>query len=149
MNSLPARPGARWKWRWIALVVGNLAIVLALAWFLLHPGLIRGNAGPGSGGRTAGASGPAVGQPAPDFTLKTFDIGEVKVGPTRAGVANHAGEIIQSPYDTSKAKTAEGFLRESIVSPIVMSKRASPPGRCIRITVRTPPSRRSPTRSPF
>lgn len=83
MNSSPFRPGARRKWLWIALVVGNLAIGLVLAWFLLHPDLFQGKARPVSDTSMVGASGPTTGQPAPDFTLKTLDGDEVTLSALR------------------------------------------------------------------
>lgn len=43
--------------------------------------------------------------------------GEIKVGPSHAGVARRAAEVIQQSNYTGSATTAEGYLRESILEP--------------------------------
>jgi nitric oxide reductase subunit C len=49
----------------------------------------------------------------------SIEAGVVKVGPSHAGIAQHAAEIIQSPAYKGPATTVEGFLRESILRPDV------------------------------
>lgn len=43
--------------------------------------------------------------------------GEVKVGPSHAGVATRAADTIHNPRYTGQASNAEGYLRESILHP--------------------------------
>lgn len=50
-------------------------------------------------------------------TCHSVEPGEVRVGPSHAGLAARAEERIQSPGYTGTATTAEGYLRESIVEP--------------------------------
>ncbi|MDW8327480.1 MAG: cytochrome c [Anaerolineales bacterium] len=49
-------------------------------------------------------------------TCHTLD-GTVLVGPSFKGVATHAENIIKDPSYTGSAKTAEEYLRESIINP--------------------------------
>lgn len=49
-------------------------------------------------------------------TCHTLD-GTVLVGPSFKGVATHAESVIKDPAYTGTAKTAEEYLRESIINP--------------------------------
>ena len=51
------------------------------------------------------------------ITCHSLEPGEVIVGPSHAGLATRAGETVRDPGYTGEAETAEGYLRESIVSP--------------------------------
>lgn len=59
-------------------------------------------------------------------TCHSLTPGEVKVGPSLAGVATHAGEMINDPIYTGKARTAGEYLRESIVSPDIFVHEGRP-----------------------
>ncbi len=51
------------------------------------------------------------------ITCHSLNPGEVLVGPSHAGVATRAADIIKSAEYTGTATTVEEYLRESIVSP--------------------------------
>lgn len=52
----------------------------------------------------------------------------VKVGPSHAGIAARASTILQSPDYGGEAKTVEGYIRESILSPDVYVAEGFPSG---------------------
>ena len=54
--------------------------------------------------------------------------GEIKVGPSHAGVASRAAEVIQQSNYTGSATTAEGYLRESILDPNLYVESGFVPG---------------------
>jgi len=51
------------------------------------------------------------------ITCHSTEPGEVKAGPSHAGLATRAAEIVNDPGYTGQATTAEAYLRESIVEP--------------------------------
>ena len=51
------------------------------------------------------------------ITCHSLVPGEIKVGPSHAGVARRAAEVIRQADYTGSATTAEGYLRESILEP--------------------------------
>lgn len=51
------------------------------------------------------------------ITCHSLEPGQTLVGPSLAGIATQAEEIIKSPNYTGKAKTVDEFLREAIVDP--------------------------------
>ncbi len=51
------------------------------------------------------------------ITCHSLEPGQTLVGPSVAGIATRAEEIINSPDYKGKAKTVEEYLRESIVDP--------------------------------
>ncbi len=58
----------------------------------------------------------------------SLEPGRVLVGPSLAGVATRAEQIIQSDDYTGKATTVEEYLRESIVDPDVYAPPGFSPG---------------------
>jgi nitric oxide reductase subunit C len=61
-------------------------------------------------------------------TCHSLTPGEVKVGPSHAGVATRAGEVILRPEYSGSATTAEEYLRESILEPDTYVRRGFVPG---------------------
>ena len=61
------------------------------------------------------------------ITCHSLEPGEVKVGPSHAGLATRAGEIVRDPGYTGEAETAEEYLRESIVNPNAYVEEGFPP----------------------
>lgn len=51
------------------------------------------------------------------FTCHSLEPGEIKVGPSHAGVAERAAQVVQQDNYTGSAITAEEYLRESILKP--------------------------------
>jgi cytochrome c2 len=50
-------------------------------------------------------------------TCHSLEPGKTLVGPSLAGIASQAANYVESKDYTGSAKTVQGFLRESIVSP--------------------------------
>ncbi len=50
-------------------------------------------------------------------TCHSLEPGEVIVGPSLAGIRTHAAERVQDPSYTGNARSAEGYIRESILHP--------------------------------
>lgn len=61
-------------------------------------------------------------------TCHSLEPGQTLVGPSLAGIATKAEEIIKSPDYTGKAKTVDEFLRESIVDPNAYVEKGFSPG---------------------
>ena len=61
-------------------------------------------------------------------TCHSLEPGEIKVGPSHAGVARRATEVIQQSNYTGSATTAEGYLRESILVPDAYVEAGFAPG---------------------
>ncbi len=51
------------------------------------------------------------------ITCHSLEPGEIKVGPSHAGLARRAAEVIRQSDYTGSATTAEEYLRESILDP--------------------------------
>lgn len=62
------------------------------------------------------------------ITCHSLEPGEVKVGPSHAGVARRAAEVIRQSNYTGSATTAEGYLRESILEPDAFVEPGFAPG---------------------
>jgi len=62
------------------------------------------------------------------ITCHSLEAGEIKVGPSHAGIARRAAEVIQQSNYTGSATTAEGYLRESILVPDAYVEAGFPPG---------------------
>ncbi len=62
------------------------------------------------------------------ISCHSLEPGDVKVGPSHAGVANQAEEVIQQADYTGSATSAEGYLRESILDPNAYVKSGFVPG---------------------
>ena len=62
------------------------------------------------------------------ITCHSLEPGEIKVGPSHAGVARRAAEVIQQTNYTGTATTAEGYLRESILEPDAYVEAGFAPG---------------------
>lgn len=62
------------------------------------------------------------------ITCHSLEPGQTLVGPSLAGIATEAEEIIKSPDYKGKAKTVEEFLRESIVDPNAYVEEGFSPG---------------------
>jgi cytochrome c2 len=56
------------------------------------------------------------------------EAGKTLVGPSLAGIGTRAGQIIQDPNYKGKAKTADDFIRESIVEPNTYVEKSFSPG---------------------
>jgi nitric oxide reductase subunit C len=61
-------------------------------------------------------------------TCHALEAGVTLVGPSMAGIAARAAENVQDPDYTGSARTAEEFLRESIVKPGAFIEEGFPPG---------------------
>ncbi len=62
------------------------------------------------------------------ITCHSVEPGEIKVGPSHAGVARRAAEVIQLSNYTGSATTAEEYLRESILEPDAYVESGFAPG---------------------
>jgi nitric oxide reductase subunit C len=62
------------------------------------------------------------------ITCHSLEPGEIKVGPSHAGVARRAAEVIQQSNYTGSATSAEGYLRESILEPDTYVEAGFAPG---------------------
>lgn len=60
-------------------------------------------------------------------TCHSLEAGVTLVGPSHAGLASRATEIIKSADYTGNAKTVEEYLRESIVNPNIYVEEGFPP----------------------
>jgi len=61
-------------------------------------------------------------------TCHSLAPGEVKVGPSHAGVATRAGGVISRPEYSGSATSAEEYLRESILQPDAYVEAGFAPG---------------------
>mgnify|MGYP001589759576 CR=1 FL=1 len=61
-------------------------------------------------------------------TCHSLKPGEVKVGPSHAGVATRSGEVILRPEYAGSATSAEEYLRESILQPDAYVEAGFAPG---------------------
>lgn len=62
------------------------------------------------------------------ITCHSLEPGEIKVGPSHAGVASRAAEVIRQSNYTGAATTAEAYLRESILEPDAYVEAGFAPG---------------------
>jgi len=61
-------------------------------------------------------------------TCHSLEPGEIKVGPSHAGVASRAAEVIRQADYAGSATSAEEYLRESILDPNAYVKSGFVPG---------------------
>jgi len=62
------------------------------------------------------------------ITCHSLEPGEIKVGPSHAGVARRAAKVVQQADYTGSATSAEDFLRESILDPNAFVESGFVPG---------------------